>query len=299
MSRYHPRPLRRRPARGRLLAGAARHRARPTIPSQHKKLGEYGILDSLKLPQPPPPLRFPRHPNGFTVQVFWDSDVGKWIEAASYALSHRRDADIEAKIEAIVDDFEKAQAARRLPQLLVSRPRAREALDQPARQPRALQCRPHARRRHRLFRDHRTAALARHHGALSRPHPRTLRHRPGPEARLLRAPGNRAGADQALPPDRRQEAPRPRRPTSSTSAASSRRTISTSRRRARGDGLPSSATSTATTNTASRTSRCASRTRWSATRCAPCTSTPPWPTSPPRLDDAALEAAPARCCGTT
>ena len=81
-----------------------------TIPSQHVKLGEYGILGSLKLPQPPPPLRFPRHANGFTVQVFWDSDVGKWIEAASYALSHRRDADIEAKIEAIVDDFEKAQA---------------------------------------------------------------------------------------------------------------------------------------------------------------------------------------------
>ena len=80
-----------------------------TIPSQHRKLGEYGILDSLKLPNPPPPLRFPRHPNGFTVQVFWDSDVGKWIEAASYALSHRRDADIEAKIEAIIDDFEKAQ----------------------------------------------------------------------------------------------------------------------------------------------------------------------------------------------
>lgn len=80
-----------------------------TIPSQHKKLAEYGLLDSLKLPNPPPPLRFPRHPNGFTVQVFWDSDVGKWIEAASYALSHRRDADIEAKIEAIVDDFEKAQ----------------------------------------------------------------------------------------------------------------------------------------------------------------------------------------------
>lgn len=81
-----------------------------TILSQHKKLGEYGILESLKLPKPPPPLRFPRHANGFTVQVFWDSDVGKWIEAASYALSHRRDADIESKIEAIVDDFERAQA---------------------------------------------------------------------------------------------------------------------------------------------------------------------------------------------
>jgi len=81
-----------------------------TIPSQHKKLGEFGLLESLKLPQPPPPLRFPRHPNGFTVQVFWDSDIGKWIEAASYALSHRRDPDIEARIEAVIDDFEKAQA---------------------------------------------------------------------------------------------------------------------------------------------------------------------------------------------
>ncbi|MEP7240098.1 MAG: beta-L-arabinofuranosidase domain-containing protein [Devosia sp.] len=82
---------------------------RTTIPSQHQKLAEYGYLGSLKLPQPPPPLRFPRHPNGFSVQVFWDSDVGKWIEAASYALSHRRDAGIEAQIEAIVDDFDAAQ----------------------------------------------------------------------------------------------------------------------------------------------------------------------------------------------
>jgi len=81
-----------------------------TIPSQHRKLAEYTILDSIKLPDPPPPLRFPRHANGFTVQVFWDSDVGKWIEAASYALAHRRDAEVEARIEAIIDDFEAAQA---------------------------------------------------------------------------------------------------------------------------------------------------------------------------------------------
>jgi DUF1680 family protein len=81
-----------------------------TIPSQHVQLGKHGILESLKLPNPPPPLRFPRNEHNFTVQVFWDSDVGKWIEAASYALSHRRDADIELKIEKIIDDLEKAQA---------------------------------------------------------------------------------------------------------------------------------------------------------------------------------------------
>src|ERR1700722_3951121 len=81
-----------------------------TILSQHAKLKEGGILDSLKLPKPVPPLKIPRNSHGFTMQVFWDSDVGKWIEAASYALAHRRDSDIEAKIDAIVDDLAPAQS---------------------------------------------------------------------------------------------------------------------------------------------------------------------------------------------
>ena len=80
-----------------------------TIPSQHVKLGEYKILESLDLIKPPPPLRFPRNNHGFTVQVFWDSDIGKWIEAASYALAHRRDGKIESLIEEIISKFEKAQ----------------------------------------------------------------------------------------------------------------------------------------------------------------------------------------------
>lgn len=81
-----------------------------TIPSQHAKLAEAGILDSLKLPQPPPPLRIPRNRHGFTMQVFWDSDAGKWIEAASYALAHRREPGIEAKIDAMVEDLARAQS---------------------------------------------------------------------------------------------------------------------------------------------------------------------------------------------
>jgi hypothetical protein len=81
-----------------------------TIPSQHAKLDEAGILDSLKLPQPPPPLTIPRNAHGFTTQVFWDSDAGKWVEAAGYALSHRRDAEIEAKVDAMVEDLARAQS---------------------------------------------------------------------------------------------------------------------------------------------------------------------------------------------
>lgn len=81
-----------------------------TIPSQHAKLSEVGILASLKLPKPAPPLTIPRNDHNFSTQIFWDSDVGKWIEAAAYALSHRRDAGIEARVDAIVDDLEKAQS---------------------------------------------------------------------------------------------------------------------------------------------------------------------------------------------
>lgn len=80
-----------------------------TIPSQHRQLAEHGILESLTVPQPPPPLRIPRNHHNFTTQIFWDSDVGKWIEAASYALRHRRDAAIEAQIDEITEWLAKAQ----------------------------------------------------------------------------------------------------------------------------------------------------------------------------------------------
>lgn len=80
-----------------------------TIPSQYEQLERHGILESLKAPQPTPPLRIPISNHGMSTQVFWDSDVGKWIEAASYALSHRRDAAIEARIEEITDWLAKTQ----------------------------------------------------------------------------------------------------------------------------------------------------------------------------------------------
>lgn len=81
-----------------------------TIPSQHAQLERFNMLRSLKLPKPVPPLTIPPQPSGFSTEIFWDSDIGKWVEAASYGLSHRRDPKIEAQIEEIVDDLEKAQA---------------------------------------------------------------------------------------------------------------------------------------------------------------------------------------------
>lgn len=40
---------------------------------------------------------------------YWDSDLAKWIEAASYGLYYHPDAEIEAQIDEIVDDYEKMQ----------------------------------------------------------------------------------------------------------------------------------------------------------------------------------------------
>ena len=70
---------------------------------------KHKIIDSLDLPQPMPPLTIPCNSHNFTTQIFWDSDVGKWIEAASYALSHRRDKDIEDKIDMVVEKLALAQ----------------------------------------------------------------------------------------------------------------------------------------------------------------------------------------------
>jgi DUF1680 family protein len=80
-----------------------------TIPSQYRALESHGILESLRVPSPPPPFRIPPNAHGFTTQIFWDSDVGKWIESASYALSHRRDAEIERQIDEITGWLAKAQ----------------------------------------------------------------------------------------------------------------------------------------------------------------------------------------------
>ena len=41
--------------------------------------------------------------------IFWDSDVAKWIEGASYVLAKHPDEDLTSKIESVIDDIEKNQ----------------------------------------------------------------------------------------------------------------------------------------------------------------------------------------------
>ncbi|MDX0645031.1 glycoside hydrolase family 127 protein [Sinorhizobium medicae] len=80
-----------------------------TIPTQHRRLEEEGFLEVLDFEKPPSPLVRPIQPSGLSMQHFFDSDFGKWIEAASYTLKNHPDPDIEAKIDAIVERLEHGQ----------------------------------------------------------------------------------------------------------------------------------------------------------------------------------------------
>jgi hypothetical protein len=81
------------------------------IPTQHMRLKEEGFLEVLDFDRPPAPLVRPIQPSGLSMQHFFDSDFGKWIEAASYTLKNNPNPDIEAKIDEIVDKLAKGQMA--------------------------------------------------------------------------------------------------------------------------------------------------------------------------------------------
>ena len=72
-----------------------------TIPLIYRQCQESGRIGALKLEwkpgQPNPP------------HVFWESDLAKWIEAASYSLRARPDADLERQVDEVIDLLAKAQ----------------------------------------------------------------------------------------------------------------------------------------------------------------------------------------------
>lgn len=73
-----------------------------TIPHEYEKLertGRIGAWDlSWKPGDPNPP------------HIFWDSNVAKWIEVASYSLATRYDAQLDARLDALIGKMARAQA---------------------------------------------------------------------------------------------------------------------------------------------------------------------------------------------
>ncbi len=76
---------------------------------------EAGMLDQIDPDRPVPAQRIPFHgghdlsASTVTTQMFWDSDLGKTIETAAYTLYRRKNPDLEAKIDAVIDMYAKLQ----------------------------------------------------------------------------------------------------------------------------------------------------------------------------------------------
>lgn len=74
-----------------------------------------GMFDQIDPARPVPELRLPFHlrsdgsPDTVNVQMFWDSDVAKVIEAAAYVLYRKPNPDLEAKTDAVIDMFHDLQ----------------------------------------------------------------------------------------------------------------------------------------------------------------------------------------------
>ena len=74
---------------------------RVTLPIQYKQCKETGRIDAFKLDWK---VGQPNEPH-----IFWDSDVGKWIEAAAFSLATHPDADLEQCVDGVIELIVKAQ----------------------------------------------------------------------------------------------------------------------------------------------------------------------------------------------
>jgi len=74
-----------------------------TLKIEYEQLVRTGRLDSLRCDWKEGDRKKPH--------FFWDSDIAKWIEAASYSLGQKEDPELEAKVDRIVDLIAAAQEA--------------------------------------------------------------------------------------------------------------------------------------------------------------------------------------------
>ncbi|MCQ1855908.1 glycoside hydrolase family 127 protein [Neorhizobium galegae] len=70
---------------------------------------EAGMLDAIDTSKPSPGIVIPIQPWGGTTQMFWDSDLGKSIETVAYSLYRRKNPELEARVDEIIDMYGKMQ----------------------------------------------------------------------------------------------------------------------------------------------------------------------------------------------
>lgn len=70
---------------------------------------EAGMVRAIDVDQPSAGIVIPIGPWGGSTQMFWDSDLGKSIETVAYSLYRRANPALEARVDAIIDLYEKMQ----------------------------------------------------------------------------------------------------------------------------------------------------------------------------------------------
>ena len=82
-----------------------------TIPHIYQQCLQTGRIDAFRRDWEPGPDITARGPWGGTVVMFWDSDVAKWLEAASYSLATHFDPQLDALVDEVIALIAQAQHA--------------------------------------------------------------------------------------------------------------------------------------------------------------------------------------------
>jgi DUF1680 family protein len=81
-----------------------------TVPFLYGQMVKIGTIEALDVTKPPGPLAFPyRRNNTSTSVMYWDSDIAKWIETASYTLARHPDPKLATLIDEVVAKIARAQ----------------------------------------------------------------------------------------------------------------------------------------------------------------------------------------------
>ncbi len=82
-----------------------------TLAHLYRELHRVGSIDAFRPDWQWPPEATQRHAWGGTPTMFWDSDVGKWLEAASYSLATHPDPQLDALLDEVIANIGQAQHA--------------------------------------------------------------------------------------------------------------------------------------------------------------------------------------------
>jgi DUF1680 family protein len=112
MKRHRPVPFTAVTFTDRLWAPRQRAVRGRTVPFLYAQMEKIGTIEALDVTKPPGPLAFPyRRNNTSTSVMYWDSDIAKWIETASYTLAVHPDPALERLIDDVVARIAAAQEA--------------------------------------------------------------------------------------------------------------------------------------------------------------------------------------------